>query len=152
MHLNKILLTTDLSDESLRPFAPIAALAKETGATITVLHIVHDLAAIPHGAPLAPPIASPDIGAEVERARGSLEELRSRLPADVPIEIAVRAGSDIARGVANYAAQNGIDLIALSTHGRTGWRRLALGSVAERVLRESTIPVLSFPRPAQDPA
>ncbi len=37
------------------------------------------------------------------------------------------------------------DLIALATHGRTGLARLALGSVAEDVLRRSTVPVLCFP-------
>lgn len=56
----------------------------------------------------------------------------------------------VVRAILDYAARIQADLIALATHGRGGVRRVLLGSVAERVVNESTIPVLVYrPRPAQ---
>ena len=51
---------------------------------------------------------------------------------------------------AGSAATGTVDLIALATHGRGGWTRLAVGSVADKVLRGSNVPVLVF-RPAARP-
>ncbi len=50
--------------------------------------------------------------------------------------------------IVDYADENGFDLIALGTHGRSGLRRLVLGSVADHVLKESGLPVLAR-RPRQ---
>ena len=49
---------------------------------------------------------------------------------------------DIAAEILALAANKNADLIVMSTHGRSGFRRLALGSVAERVLHNATIPLL----------
>ena len=49
---------------------------------------------------------------------------------------------DIAAEILALAANKNADLIVMSTHGRSGFRRLALGSVAERVLQNATIPLL----------
>ena len=147
MKLKRILLTTDLSEESFRPFAAVATLAKDIGAGVTLLNFVQDLAATPHGAPLAPPVASLDLGPQMERARKELDDRRASLPEDVDITTEVLSAQDVAKAIVKYATDEKVDLIAISTHGRKGWRRLALGSVAERVLRESPVPVLSFHRP-----
>lgn len=48
----------------------------------------------------------------------------------------------VAEGILDYAIENQIDLIMMSTHGRSGPSRWALGSVADRVIRHSPIPVL----------
>ncbi len=44
--------------------------------------------------------------------------------------------------ILDYAKKNGVDLIIMSTHGRSGISRFAFGSVADRVARHSTVPVL----------
>ena len=49
-----------------------------------------------------------------------------------------------ARAITDYAESNGYDLIAIATHGRGGLKRLALGSVADKVIRTSKVPVLTF--------
>ena len=51
----------------------------------------------------------------------------------------------VAEAVTQYADTHDVDLIALTTHGRTGIRHLVLGSVAESILRHSHVPVLCFP-------
>ncbi len=149
MNLKHILLTTDLSTEALRPFEPVMALAQTTGAKVTVLHVVQDLPMAATGAPFAPPISTPNLGQEIERAKQALAEQCSDLPAGVEVVQEVISHENPARGVVEYAVKHGADLIALSTHGRTGLRRFALGSIAETVLRHSPVPVLSFHRPGE---
>ena len=146
MKLKHILITGDLSDESLRPCRPVADLARTTGARITFFHMVEELLAIPHGAPLAPPIAPLGIGKRVSEARDRLAEQKKELGDDLNITIEVATGDNVANSVVNFAKHNDVDLIAVSTHGRTGFRRFALGSVAEAILRHSPVPVLTFPQ------
>lgn len=147
MKVRHILLTTDLSPESLHPCEPVAAFAAEIGARITLLHIVEELRISPHGAPLAPPIKPVDVEQRTEHAMAALEEQRKSLGAGVEVEIVTIGGENIAHSVETYAKAHDVDLICLSTHGRTGFRHLVLGSVAESIIRHSTVPVLSFPQP-----
>lgn len=53
------------------------------------------------------------------------------------------------KGIIAYAEEHGIDLIVMATHGRTGVDRYLLGSVTERVLRTSPVPVLAVPLGAE---
>jgi len=142
--MDVIVLTTDLSEESKRAFAPTAKLARELGARIVLLHVVHELAALPHGAPLAPPVEPLDIGTELKQARGEIARLARTLGDNVTTEVI--SGVDIADSIASFAEQAGARFIALSTHGRTGVRRLMMGSIAEAVMRRASTPVLSFPQ------
>ena len=146
MQITNILLTTDLSPESLHPCLAVATFAKENGAKLTLLTVVPDLHVVPHGAPMAPPIAPIDVSAEVKHAELALADQRAVIGDDVEVKTAVVTGERIHEAVVDYAKRHEIDLIALSTHGRTGFRHLALGSVAESILRHSPIPVLVFPR------
>ena len=63
--------------------------------------------------------------------------------------MAALAAPDVAQAVVDEAVGRSPDLVALSTHGHTGWRRWALGSVAEQVVRRCPVPVLSFQRPEE---
>jgi nucleotide-binding universal stress UspA family protein len=146
MKIEHILLTTDLSNESMLPAAAVADLARTTGARVTLLNVVEELLVAPHGAPLAPPVTSPDTAAEIARAEENIASFKDALGADVKLETAVIAAGSAAKAIARWAKEHGVDLIALSTHGRTGIRHLAMGSVAESVLRHSKVPVLCFPQ------
>jgi nucleotide-binding universal stress UspA family protein len=148
MKLDHVLLTTDLSEEARRAYAPVAELARENGARLTLLHVVVDVRVAPHGAPLAPPLTGPDVGDQLEAARAALAVERELIDPDLDVELVAVAGGDVPEAIAEHAARSGADLIALSTHGRAGFRRLILGSVAEAVLHHAHVPVLCFPRPA----
>jgi nucleotide-binding universal stress UspA family protein len=75
--------------------------------------------------------------------REQLEKLaRERIPAAVRCETLVTSG-DPAERVLETARGLGADLIVMGTHGRKGLGHLVLGSVAERVVRESPIPVMT---------
>ncbi len=64
----------------------------------------------------------------------------------VVTEVAVLQGT-ATEAILDYIEKNKVDLLIMSTHGRSGISRWALGSVAERVLRHSAIPVLSASPP-----
>lgn len=141
--MNKLLLTTDLSEESQRAFGPAAELATQTGATIVLLYVVEDYLARPHGSPLAPMQSSPEVAEEVDQARVKVDELAQALPAGT--ETAVLTGQTVAEVIASYATEIGAKMIAISTHGRSGLKHLVLGSVAEAVLRHAKTPVVCYP-------
>lgn len=144
MEVRHILLTTDLSEESRRTF-PVARSLARPGTKISLLYVVPDLAVTPHGAPFAPPVGSAGLGEHLKAARKELEKLRAELGGS-GVEAQVLSGNDVAREICAFAAEKGCDLIITSTHGRTGFRRMMLGSVAEAILRHATVPVLCVPR------
>lgn len=147
MKIAHILAATDLSDE-MRSRAPaVSALARQLGARITLLHVVAGHDAIPHGAPLAPPITEPTDPGSMETAREKIQERLSLYGEDVDITTDVIAAGEVPRAIVEYAEEHGVDLIAMATHGRTGFKHMVLGSVAEGVVRRSTVPVLVVPRP-----
>ncbi len=140
-------LTVDFSEESLRAFEPTAVLAKEMGARVTLVHVVPDQLLLPL-AELGMPPQSPKAWADqLERARQRLEEVRGRLPGDLDVSLEVLSGESIDRVLGQFAVENGVDYICMATHGRTGLRRVALGSICEAVLRRGQAPVICFPRP-----
>ena len=66
------------------------------------------------------------------------------------VEIVVRPG-DAAKEIRNEAERLPFDLLILGTHGRSGFERLFLGSVTEKVLRSTRVPVLTIPPPVREP-
>lgn len=74
--------------------------------------------------------------------------LRSRARAvDVPTETDLIHGDDPAAAIVDRAEASDVSMIVLATHGRTGVSRWRLGSVAERVVRAASVPVLVVPAP-----
>ena len=84
-------------------------------------------------------------GTGSRRGPAQVEEQRTQLAADVDVRVEIVAGEDVAQTVTRFAIDNQADLIALSSHGRSGLRRLVLGSVAEAVIRHAHTPVLCIP-------
>lgn len=61
---------------------------------------------------------------------------------DIPVETDVRRGNPH-REILDYADEHAVDLVVMGTHGRTGLDRYLLGSVTEKVVRLSNVPVLT---------
>jgi len=77
----------------------------------------------------------------VREAEDYLRDLKDRLKArGLDVDTHVRYGDDVEE-ILDHAAQKEIDLVAMSTHGHRGVKRLLLGSVAERVIRQTPKPV-----------
>lgn len=141
-----ILLTSDLSDESQRAFGPAGELAELYGAKVTILHVIQTLTNVEaEGVVAAAWAATSDPEVEKMSALGALEEQAKALPDGVEVSVHVTTSRKVDQAVADFAEEKGADMIVLSTHGRSGVRRLLLGSVAEGILRHSKVPVLSIP-------
>lgn len=83
----------------------------------------------------------------VSSAEAHLRDLAARLERDgASAEVFVRVGKP-ADEILACAAEHGADVIVMGTHGRTGIRHLFAGSIAERVVRASTVPVLTTRHP-----
>lgn len=147
MKIEHIVVGTDLSPEGLTCCTPVADIARDVGARVTLLHVVPTVSAIPHGAPLAPPIEEPGVADDVDEARKALEKHRETFQDGLDVTPVVITGRDVAQTIVDYAKEHGANLIAVATHGHTGFRHLVLGSVAEAVVRRSPLPVLVLPRP-----
>jgi len=145
MKIQKILLPTDFSLEGERALPAVAELAATTRATVLLLHVVEVVGAPPAAAAIAS-ASLPNTKEELARARMELEKRRTRFPKDVEVVTDAIVGGSVAQSINDYAVKAGCDLIAVSTHGRTGFRRLIMGSIAESVLRHARVPVLAFPR------
>jgi nucleotide-binding universal stress UspA family protein len=92
----------------------------------------------------------------VEAANKDLNELSTRLAADggglESVEANVVVADNVAHGIVEFARSHDVDLVAISTHGR-GTSRYFVGSVADKVLRASGLPILLRRSvPAPDPA
>ncbi|QDV06532.1 hypothetical protein Poly30_20420 [Planctomycetes bacterium Poly30] len=143
MNPKHILLPTDLSELSLRPIERAPELFE--GKKVTLLHTVESIPVMATGSPFAPPLEDPAVGPKLEEARESLQELAKTLPSSREVVVEAISCRHGGKDIARYAQDHDVDLIVLSTHGRTGLRRFALGSVAESILRHATMPVLAFP-------
>jgi len=81
-----------------------------------------------------------------KQASKKLDELREEFGGRVETEgRVVRATQVVHSEIIEFAKLNAVDLIVMSTHGRSGIRRLILGSVVEKVIREAPCPVLIVP-------
>jgi nucleotide-binding universal stress UspA family protein len=84
----------------------------------------------------------------IAEAEEHLTEVKQSLaPSGLAVECTVRHGR-APEEISDHARQRAADLIVMSTHGRSGLRRAALGSVAESVLRGSCVPVFLLPSTA----
>lgn len=151
LDIARILVPTDLSDHSFEALEPAARIAETFQASLTLLHVVEDLANYTHIHWEELPGVDPKAVQEVatERARTRLRRaLDERLRGTQRVSIDVACGDPV-KEIVDRARDRRCDLIVTSTHGRSGWRRTVLGSVAERVVRLADCPVMTVP--ARDP-
>ncbi len=135
----RIVVAVDFSPTSDRALEEAVRLARRLGAE---LHAVHAyglaVAALPEGAVMTGPAKAAELAAE---AHERLAEREARYP-DVTWVRHVVAGVP-AEEVVRIAEELGADYIVVGTHGRTGLSHLLFGSVAEQIVRQATVPVVT---------
>ena len=144
--MKKILVPTDYSDCSRAAFARALALARQLGLEIELLHVFHlpTIAGVGHVL-----IAMPD--QPYQRALDWMEEEATKAMKSFLAEFdtgGVLVGTRVESGravetILTIAHEGDFDLIVMGTHGRTGVAHLILGSVAEKIVRKSPVPVLT---------
>ena len=142
MNLRKILVAIDFSPDSERAIDAAVELANGNHGHLTLLHVYE-----------SPAYSTPDMGMYVPApeltadiiadARRALDEIKMRWAAKgVSVDVAWVAGT-AAPEIVGYAREHDFDLIVVGSHGRRGFRRFVLGSVAETVVRTADRPVLT---------
>jgi nucleotide-binding universal stress UspA family protein len=146
----KILVPLDLSKSSDLILGPVKAVARITQAHLTLVHVVEP--AFDLALPSPPLIAPIDLGLtdrECERAQRHLDRLAAELRSEgFSVATRVLSGAGVAGRLLAKLRDEGFDLVALTTHGRSGLQRTVLGSVATRLITDAAQPVLVL-RPAE---
>src|SRR5262245_13891151 len=138
----RILCPTDLSEESFKAFPYAFDLARVFDAEIYFISVVN--INTPAVVELGFETTFVDFGSGVRKdASRQLEEiLSSRVPKDLKFRQIIVQGS-AAEEILRVVDDHEIDLVVIATHGLTGWRHMVFGSVAEKVVRQSKVPVLT---------
>lgn len=145
-HVDHILVPVDWSRLAGTVFGPVVDLAKAMGARVTLTSIVTPVVLGPKILPIAP--EAPD--EDELRATEYLEELADELRAEgLDVDVVVVSARDPVRGIVSVAAVCGVDLIAMATHGYGGVKRMIAGSVADRVLHTSELPIMMMRPPIE---
>jgi nucleotide-binding universal stress UspA family protein len=136
--LKKIVCPTDFSEGSFRALAEASELALQFGAEIYLVHIIE----------LLPPTTDPGLPSLQQELHEESEETLRKIAEPLTAK-GVRTQTAIADGdaateIVHMAQELAADLIVIATHGNTGWRHLAFGSVTEKVVRLATCPVLTI--------
>jgi nucleotide-binding universal stress UspA family protein len=146
--IHRILCPIDLSDSNLRPLERAGALARWYEAALTAFFVdtARDIDASFFAALNPAGVATATV--EGTRQARLLRQMRAvvdraSLPAGVVVE--VEEATDAHRAIVAQATAMSADLIVMGSHGRLGFQGALLGSVAERVLRAATCPVMVVP-------
>ncbi len=151
LQLERILVPIDFSPSADLAFRHAMQLAEEFDARVDVMHVFRP---VPEQHPPMPmagnvgPLPAPVLTTNnlEEAAQESLQQFIDHNPeASHRLGEAFLVGGTPAQEIVEVASQTEPDLIAMGTRGRTGLSRLALGSVAETVLRHVSCPVLLVP-------
>lgn len=147
--IHRILVPTDFSDHAVRAFDYAAELAALYDAPLVLTHVYQSPLLFVAGEPVA--AIPPDMDTMNADLDAALQELVARgRAAGVPeVHIAI-TGGDAPHEIVRVAQEQGCDLIVMGTHGRTGLKHLVLGSIAEKVVRMATCPVLTVSQKAVD--
>ena len=145
--ITRILVPTDFSATADAALDYAYVLADRFGASIELLHVLDDPFVADGMAAEAYISEAPVLRSSM--LREAQERLRHRA---TPREGVTHIDTEVlfghgARTIAEYAAERGVDLIVMGTHGRTGFAHLLLGSVAERLVRTAPCPVLTVRHP-----
>jgi nucleotide-binding universal stress UspA family protein len=145
LSIHNIICPTDFSEFAESAFAESVRLARWFGAKVTVLHVM------PFAVPVAGDMGYVPLPAETKDVtrQTTLADLQRFVDAiehtGVPIEMLCREG-DPCEEIRNMAQEIGADLVVMGTHGRSGFKRLMLGSVTEALLNRPPAPVLTVNR------
>ncbi len=154
--LQKILVTTDLSDHSLAAMEYASTLSLFYGARLYLLHVEDITPPAMYSINVAYVDGKKFQDQAVGEGRKRLEEFTKAkvIPmmgqVNVKVEPVLRFGKPVEE-IQRFVEEEGVDLIVMATHGRTGLKHVLLGSIAEKLVRISSVPVLTVkPMPMRD--
>lgn len=143
MLLKEILFPVDLSADNHKILPFVKELAAKLGGNLHVLNVVEDIEGY---ASFYVPHTSLDklSGEVVNAASQKLSEFAAQHLADMGHITTKVVMGDPARLIVDYVKENGIQVVVMGTHGRTGLEHVIFGSVAEKVVKNSPVPVMTI--------
>ena len=142
--IKKILCAVDLSEHSKTVAEYAILLAKGMGADITVLYTAPSLSQYV-GFHVPPSSIENFVGEIVTGAEQSMHDFINEVFANSGITVEGKILSGYAaQEILSYATSNEMDIIVMGTHGRTGIDRILFGSVAEKIVKAASIPVMTI--------
>ena len=146
LNFNLIIVTTDLSDYSLRALPYAIGLAERFEAELKVVSVNEPALPVSDVAWVSPMIAATDDerAAEIKKTLDKL--IADQVPSGVRAEAKVLIGNPV-DAIVDYARESNADLIISCTHGRGGLSHVLMGSTAEALVRHSPCPVLTLKQP-----
>ncbi len=147
MAWNTILVPHDFSASANHATAIARDEAKVHGGTLVLLHVIDLPYQLSPDAVIVPEATGTPISVKqyaIESAEAHLQDIVARLAKDgVTATGVIKVGTPVDE-INRTVDEHKIDLVVMGTHGRTGLRHLMAGSVAERVVRSSRVPVLTI--------
>jgi len=145
MKIKRILVPVDFSKQSRKALDYAIELARPTAAQVVALFVVEP---IYYAEPDLAGAVGSTVGGLLEQQRSGAEKQLARLRARlakrcIKLRTLLQEGTPY-QAIVDTARTIKADLIVISTHGRTGLSHLLMGSVAERVVRTATCPVLTI--------
>ena len=149
MQISSILLPTDFSECANYALSYAASLARTFRASIVCLHVIEPIVPTVGYTGMTEPLPIADISEQLEdSAERELPKIAScEECAGLDVDELIVHG-EAASEIVRVAKERGVDLIVISSHGRTGLGRMLFGSTAEAVVRHAPCPVLVV-KPAQ---
>lgn len=140
--MKRVLVPIDFAEASDAALVYGRNLAKSFGAELHVLHVTENL--------FLRPMANNPMAIEAGIANRLEERITDADRKELHAVAALRTSGAPAEEIVRYAEQEGIDLIVMGTHGRVRVAHLIMGSVAEKVVRTATCPVLTVRHPERE--
>lgn len=136
-----IMSPIDFSEHSQEALKTAVELASCFGAELCLVHVVPAIPKLPSPTAI---FSEREYEEELHKdAQNRLDEMVKRIAGrSVTARTVVGTANDVSTELLRIAEHNSVDLIVIATHGMTGWRKLAFGSVTEKVVRIATCPVL----------
>jgi nucleotide-binding universal stress UspA family protein len=151
----RVLVCLDGSELAEQVLPYVAEVARRFESAVVLLRVVSQPVVMTPGVPGSSgmPVVTARAEKRVEEeerdSEGYLKLVAERLLKEYQVRAeCVTSIGDAGRTIVDYAAENGVGLIAIATHGRTGPGRVLFGSVADFVVRQTRLPVLLI-RPSE---
>jgi nucleotide-binding universal stress UspA family protein len=151
LHPKLILSPIDFSDPSVEALETASDLAARYSSDLLLVHVVPAIPRLPRDVSI---FKEHEYEQElIQGAERQLNELTDKVSAKgVRAKSVVGLANEPGMEIIRIAEHEHADMIVIATHGMTGWRRLAFGSVTEKVVRTAGCPVLVLPAPARPKA
>lgn len=137
-----ILLATDGSPSAAKACTTAIDLARQHGAKVTAAFVIDPYPYMSLGEDSAESFQAYMNAAHATSVKVTTDLAQQAEKNGVPFDKRVIEGDDVATAILSTAKQEGADLLVLGSHGRSGIERLILGSVANKVLSMTKLPVL----------